>query len=88
MELDPKHVLRNKALREGNLELYSQIDEYKREAAQMYFNIDQESHIEEDLVGEEAKDDASSISNEFWDSIEPRTQFNRASSGHQLRRPT
>ena len=37
MELDPKHVLKSKALKQGNLDLYSQIDEYKKEAAKMVF---------------------------------------------------
>ncbi|CDW84153.1 UNKNOWN [Stylonychia lemnae] len=62
-ELDPKHVLRNRALKDKNLDLYGQIDKFKREAAHMYVQMDQESEIDrkshagededEDLLGDQ-----------------------------------
>ena len=36
LDLDPKHVLRNRALKDKNLDLYGQIDKYKKETAHMY----------------------------------------------------
>eukprot|EP00347_Sterkiella_histriomuscorum_P011268 403373102 len=83
LDLDPKHVLRNRALKDKNLDLYGQIDKYKKETAHMFVQLDQESEIDNDQDNEDSKkQNTSIISNEFWDEF--RTTKNDMNRGDSI----
>eukprot|EP00347_Sterkiella_histriomuscorum_P009793 403339870 len=83
LDLDPKHVLRNRALKDKNLDLYGQIDKYKKETAHMFVQLDQESEIDNDQDNEDSKkQNTSIISNEFWDEF--RTTQNDMNRGDSI----
>ncbi len=53
MEFDPKLVLKSKALKKGDYDMYGKIDKFKNDVANFYVQLEQESEIKNNSEDED-----------------------------------